>query len=153
MRLLRESPWYAEANRTRVLTAAGVCIVLTAIIDGFITPTIGLGVLFLFPLILLSGFLARWQIVIVAAVGSVVRELLASSPRADWPPRVAFAFMVFTFVGFFISETVVYRRAARKHFADSNTKPTCVIKPKNSWRSSSIPARQALSRWRRMERS
>ncbi len=116
---LRQTPWYAEGNRNRVLIAGTVALLIAALIDKFLTPIFGLGVLYFFPIMLLSAFLARWQIVLLACLGAVLREVFwPFSTGAERWPRIAFAFLVFAFVGLFVSETVAYRRAARQHVAE-----------------------------------
>ncbi len=116
---LRQSPWYAEANRNRVLMAGTLFLAIAVVIDKSLTPTVGLGVLYFLPIMLLSAFLVRWQILLLSFVGAVLREAFwpVSTGAERWP-RVVFAFLVFAFVGFFVSETVDYRRAARKHVAE-----------------------------------
>src|SRR5574340_900859 len=113
MRLIRESPWYAEANRERLLAAAAILAVAIALVDWATVLSLGLGFLYFFPIVLAAAFLNRWQIVVVALICAVWREAFSNlSAGPERLPRMAFVFLAFLFVGFFVREMVIYRRAA-----------------------------------------
>jgi two-component system sensor kinase FixL len=119
MQFIRESPWYAEANRERLLATAALLIVVIGVVDWATVRSLGLGFLYFFPIVLASGFLSRWQIVVVALVCAVWREAFSYLPAGpERLPRVAFVFLAFVFVGFFVREMVIYRRAALQHLQE-----------------------------------
>ncbi|MGB2656207.1 MAG: hypothetical protein WAN62_20660, partial [Candidatus Acidiferrum sp.] len=66
---------YSEHNRKRFLVAAAILIVMIAVVDWQTKPFISIGFLYLFPILLVAGFLPRWQITVVALVCAVLQEL------------------------------------------------------------------------------
>jgi hypothetical protein len=54
---------YAAENRRRMVTVAGLLIALLAVVAWWATHQISLGFLYLFPIIILGGFLSRTQII------------------------------------------------------------------------------------------
>ena len=50
---------YAPANRTRLIVVAGLLIATIAAVDWATKPYISLGFLYLFPIMILGGFLSR----------------------------------------------------------------------------------------------
>ena len=65
---------YAPVKRTRMLVLAGVLMAANAAVDWWATRYISLGFLYLFPIIMVSGFLSRTHIVGVALVCAVLQE-------------------------------------------------------------------------------
>jgi PAS domain S-box-containing protein len=119
MKLRGQNPWYAEANRARCLTFATVLITVIAVVDWFTIPTLGLGFLYFFPLLLASAFLSRWQILSLALVCAALREMFAYFPPGPemWL-RIVFVYVAYAVVGILIRDMVVYRRAALRHLRD-----------------------------------
>jgi hypothetical protein len=72
---------YSEGNRRRFLITAAVAVVAIAIVDWRTKPFISIGFLYLFPILLVAGFLRRWQIIFVALVCSVLQELFTHPVR------------------------------------------------------------------------
>src|SRR5215472_3240303 len=108
------SPFYAPAQGKRLLVISIVLIALIALVDWRIQPYISLGFLYLFPVMILSGFLSRPQIFAVALACAVL-------DFTNLPKPVSFVHLLFSSAGFvgtglFVSEFVRNRRVmTRKH--------------------------------------
>jgi glucose uptake protein GlcU len=50
---------YAPASRTKLLVSAGLLITVIALVDWLTKPYISIGFLYLFPIMLIAGFLTR----------------------------------------------------------------------------------------------
>lgn len=110
--------WYAPERRTRSLVFAFSAIVAIAVTDYFVKPNIGLGWLYLFPLLVAAGFVARPPIIGISFVCAVLRE--AFSPfhhNIDSIPRTAMVWLAFSGVGLFLREVVLNRQQTMEHIA------------------------------------
>lgn len=108
---------YAHRNRRKLLAAAALLFILIAFIDWRIEPYISLGFLYLFPIMLMAGFLSRTQIICVGLVCAVLDFTNLPKER----PIVHFLFSSAGFMGtgLFVSEFVRNRRMlTRKHLGD-----------------------------------
>src|SRR5260370_31132117 len=94
---------FAPANRTRLLIVAGLMIVVIAIIDWLTKPYISLGFLYLFPIIIVGGFLTRTQTVGVALVCAVLQELFSNLPETEAIPRLVLSSLDLSGTGLFIT--------------------------------------------------
>src|SRR5260221_6985524 len=74
---------YSKGNRKRFLLAAAILIVAIAFVDWRTKPFISIGFLYLFRILLVAGFLPRWQISIVALVCAVLQELFSELPSNE----------------------------------------------------------------------
>lgn len=106
---------YAPANRMRMLVVATVLTVAIAAVDWWATHYISLGFLYLFPIIIVGGFLSRPQIVGVALVCAVLQELFSNLPENEAVVRLVFSSAGFVGTGLLISEMVRNRRIVLKH--------------------------------------
>ena len=106
---------YVPANRTRMVTAALFLIAAIAAIDWWATHYISLGFLYLFPIIILGGFLSRTQIIAVALVCAVLQEAFSNLPESEAVIRLLFSSAGFVGTGLFISEMIRNRRIMLKH--------------------------------------
>lgn len=92
---------------------------LIASLDCLILPAVPLGILYLLPIILVSGSLTRWQTVLVAVVCTFLRERLGPFPLdADAPARMATGFLVFVGAGLFVGELVRNRLLVVEHLRE-----------------------------------
>ncbi len=82
---------YSRKNRTLFLIAAALLIVLVATIDWLTKPYISIGFLYLFPIMLVAGFLPRWQIVAIALVCAILQELFSELPSSEAITRLVMA--------------------------------------------------------------
>jgi two-component system, LuxR family, sensor kinase FixL len=106
---------YAPANRTRMVVVAVLLIAAIAAVDWWATHYISLGFLYLFPIIILGGFLSRTQIVVAALVCAVLQEAFGNLPESEAVTRLLFSSAGFVGTGLFISEMIRNRRIVLKH--------------------------------------
>ena len=106
---------YAPANRMRMLVVATFLTAVIAVVDWWATHYISLGFLYLFPIIIVGGFLSRPQIVGVALVCAVLQEPFSNLPENEAVVRLLFSSAGFVGTGLFISEMVRNRRIVLKH--------------------------------------
>jgi two-component system, LuxR family, sensor kinase FixL len=109
---------YAPENRRRMVAVAGLLIALIAVVDWWATHYISLGFLYLFPIIIVGGFLSRTQIVGVALVCAILQEAFSNLPENEAVTRLIFSSAGFVGTGLFISEIVRNRRIVLKHSAE-----------------------------------
>ena len=112
---------YSGKNRTPFLIAAALVIALIATIDWLTKPYISIGFLYLFPIMLIAGFLARWQIVLVALVCAVLQELFSELPSGEAITRLLMASAGFVGTGLFVSEIIRSRQTALEHVEEIET--------------------------------
>jgi len=105
---------YAPANRTKLLVAAGLLGTTIAAIDWWTEPYISLGFLYLFPIMIVGGFLSRKMIIVISLVCAVLD--FSNLPKNETPVHIVFSAAGFIGTGLFISELIRNRRiTARKH--------------------------------------
>jgi two-component system, LuxR family, sensor kinase FixL len=112
---------YTRKNRTPFLFTAAFLIVLIATIDWFTKPYISIGFLYLFPIMLIAGFLPRWQITVVALICAVLQELFSELPSNDAITRLVMASAGFVGTGLFVSEIIRSRYIALEHLDEVQT--------------------------------
>ncbi len=106
---------YAPANRTKMVVVATFLIAGIAAIDWWAIHYISLGFLYLFPIIILGGFLSRTQIIGVALVCAVLQEAFSNLPESEAVSRLLFSSAGFVGTGLFISEMIRNRRIVLQH--------------------------------------
>lgn len=106
---------YAASNRTKFLVVAALMIVALAVIDWRTPSYISLGFLYLFPIMLVSGYLTKTQIVVVALICTALQELFSNLPGSEAIPRLVMTSIGFVGTGFFISELMRNRRIVLSH--------------------------------------
>ena len=111
--------WYAPERRARSLAIAFTGILAIAIVDYFVKATIGIGVLYVFPLLVAAGFLSRGQIVSISLLCELLREAFgpATHPIEQALPRVAISWIGFAGVTLIMRELVLSRRETAEHVA------------------------------------
>jgi two-component system, LuxR family, sensor kinase FixL len=112
---------YSEKNRKRFLVAAAVLVVAIAVMDWGTKPFISIGFLYLFPILLVAGFLPRWQIIFVALVCAVLQELFSELPSNEAITRLLMASAGFVGTGLFVSEIIRNRQATLNHLVELET--------------------------------
>jgi two-component system, LuxR family, sensor kinase FixL len=104
-----ESIWDKQ-SRTLMLLISGVAILVTALVDWWTEPYVSLGFLYLFPVMLMAGFLPRW-LVVVAGVGcALLSEIFSALPPEGAYIRLSFETLAITGCGLFVGELVRNRR-------------------------------------------
>jgi two-component system sensor kinase FixL len=106
---------YAPANRQKFLAFATLMIIAIAIIDWRVPSYISLGFLYLFPIMLASGYLTKTQIALVALACTALQELFSNLPGSEAIPRLVMTSIGFVGTGFFISELMRNRRIVLSH--------------------------------------
>lgn len=109
---------YSESNRRKNLLLAAAFIVVIAIIDWRTKPYLSLGFLYLFPIMLVAGFLTRWQIVGLSLLCSALQEIFSNLPPGAAIPRLAMVTVGYIGTGLFISELLSKRRLVAQHVQD-----------------------------------
>jgi two-component system, LuxR family, sensor kinase FixL len=109
---------YSESNRRRNLLIATAVVAVIAIVDWRTKPYISLGFLYLFPIMLVAGFLNRWQIVGVSLLCSALQEVFSELPTSAAIPRLIMVTVGYIGTGFFVSELVSKRRLTAQHVED-----------------------------------
>lgn len=112
---------YSRGNRTPLLITAAFLITVIAIVDWLTKPYISIGFLYLFPIMLVAGFLRRWQIVVVALVCAVLQELFSELPSSEAITRMLMASAGFVGTGLFVSEMIRSRQMALEHVEEVET--------------------------------
>jgi len=112
---------YSRKNRPLFLTAATLLIFAIAMADWLTKPYISIGFLYLFPIMLIAGFLARWQIVAIALVCAVLQELFSELPSGEAITRLLMASAGFVGTGLFVSEIFRSRQMALGHLTEVET--------------------------------
>jgi len=112
---------YTRENRTPFLLIAALLIVVIATIDWLTKPYISIGFLYLFPIMLIAGFLPRWQITVVALICAVLQELFSELPSNEAITRLVMASVGFIGTGLFVSEIIRSRRLALEHLEEVET--------------------------------
>jgi two-component system sensor kinase FixL len=118
---MKFSSIYSEDNRKRFLVAAAILIVVIAVVDWQTKPYISIGFLYLFPILLVAGFLPRWQITVVALVCAVLQELFSELPSNEAITRLLMASAGFVGTGLFVSEIIRNRQMALDHLKEVET--------------------------------
>jgi len=106
---------YAPVNRTRMLVIAYFLIAAIAAVDWWATHYISLGFLYLFPIIVVGGFLSRTSIIGVALLCAILQEAFSNLPENEAVIRLLFSSAGFVGTGLFISEMIRNRRIVLKH--------------------------------------
>jgi two-component system sensor kinase FixL len=106
---------YAPANRTKLIVVAALLVTAIAGVDWATKPYISLGFLYLFPIMILGGFLSRVQIVGIALVCAVLQEAFSNLPANEAVVRLLLSSAGFVGTGLFISELIRNRRIVMTH--------------------------------------
>jgi len=106
---------YSPANRTRLLITAGILVSAIAALDWATKPYFSLGFLYLFPIIIVGGFLSRTQIVVAALACAVLQEAFSNLPENEALVRLILSSVGFIGTGLLVSELIRNRRIVLKH--------------------------------------
>jgi len=109
---------YLEANRTKLLVIAGLSVTAIAVVDWLTKPYISLGFLYLFPIMIVGGYLSRKQIIGIALVCAYLQEAFSDLPGNEALVRLVFSSAGFIGTGLFISELLRNRRIVLKHIEE-----------------------------------
>jgi two-component system sensor kinase FixL len=108
--MLRLESIWDKNNRTLMLLLSGAAICLTALVDWWTKPYVSLGFLYLFPVMLMAGFVPRWLVVATGAGCAILSEIFSSLPPEGGYIRLSFETLAITGCGLFVGELVRNRR-------------------------------------------
>jgi len=106
---------FVPANRPMLLTVAALLIAAIAVTDWLTKPYISLGFLYLFPIIIVGGFLTRWQTIGVALLCTILQEAFSNLPENEAIFRLVLSSIGFSGTGLFVSELLKNRRIVLEH--------------------------------------
>jgi two-component system sensor kinase FixL len=106
--MLRLERVWEERNRTPVLLASAAITLAIAVVDWWTMPYVALGLLYLFPIMLVAGFLPRWSVAVIGVVCAVLAEVFSSLPRSSI--RFSFESLALVGCGLFVAELSRNRR-------------------------------------------
>jgi two-component system, LuxR family, sensor kinase FixL len=106
---------FVPKNRTALLALAALLVTAIAIADWLTKPYISLGFLYLFPIIIVGGFLSRWQTIAVALVCTILQEVFSNLPENEAIFRLLLSAIGFSGTGLFVSELLNNRRTVLEH--------------------------------------
>src|ERR1700737_2132163 len=106
---------FAPANRTILLVMAVLLIAAIAVADWMTKPYVSLGFLYLFPIILVGGFLSRSRTIGVALVCAVLQEAFSNLPESEAIFRLLLSSAGFSGTGLFVSVFLRNRRMFLQH--------------------------------------
>ncbi len=100
-------------SQRQPILIAGLLTTAIALLDWRVQPNISLGYLYIFPVLIAAGHLARWETVLLAAACASLREAFAPFPWGpEAVPRMALVMTAFAGAGLFVSEVARNRRLA-----------------------------------------
>jgi two-component system, LuxR family, sensor kinase FixL len=107
---------YSAERRSKVVAASAAGIAVIALADWLVIGNVSLGFLYLFPILLVSGLLDRFEVLLLAALCSLLREAFSSF---SWDPgflaRISMVAAAFGSSGLFARELVQNRQRALEH--------------------------------------
>jgi PAS domain S-box-containing protein len=109
---------YTRMDRRLLILAGTVLIAAIAFTDWFTQPYISIGFLYLFPIILISGILNRWQIVCVALGCAILQEVFSNLPSSEAIVRLILSSAGFVGTGLFVFESARNRRIVMQHLEE-----------------------------------
>jgi PAS domain S-box-containing protein len=110
---LPERLW-EPSNRVPVLLASAMAIILIAFADWLTKPYVSLGFLYLFPIMLVAGFLPRRALLALGMFCAALSEAFSSLDPAWRVSRFCFEALALTGSGLFVSELLRNRKLNQK---------------------------------------
>ena len=109
---------YSQKNRRRSIVIALTMTAVIAVIDWWITPYIAIGFLYLFPIILISGFVQRRTIFVFALLCAGLQEAFSNLPASDEFTRLVLSLAGFAGTGLFVQAMTRNRQMTLEHLAE-----------------------------------
>lgn len=109
---------YSRTNRKILLLTALLLTCLFASVDWYTKPYISIGFLYLFPMMLISGILRRWQIVFIALAYATLQEFFSNLPLESAIARLILSWAGFAGTGLFLAELLRNRRIVLFHLEE-----------------------------------
>ena len=118
-----------EGNRALVLSISAILVAIIAVVDWWTPSFVSLGFLYLFPIMLASGFLPRWAITLLGIVAAILSQAFSSLDRSF--VRLGFEALALGGCGLFVSELIRNRQLSLRTEARLNglveTSPAAII--------------------------
>ena len=96
---------YSRTNRLRVVAAGVAMMAIVAFVDLGWLHVAALGYLYIIPLVVIAGFLKRWQVLILAVVSALLREAERQQPwSSDHLARTGLVAIAFAGAALFVRE-------------------------------------------------
>ena len=108
--MLRFEGIWDERNRNRVLAISAALILAIAALDWWTKLYLSLGFVYLFPIMLMAGFLPRWAIILLGASCASLTELFSSLGSSGSLIRLGFVTLALAGCGLFAAELIRNRR-------------------------------------------
>ncbi len=130
---------FVPGNRRVLLVVAALLITAIAVTDWLTKPYISLGFLYLFPIIIVGGFLSRTPTIGVALVCAVLQEAFSNLPENEAIFRLVLSSIGFSGTGLFVSELLKSWSTSKNWRPKSSCGATRKISCKFLWRA--VPRR------------
>jgi two-component system, LuxR family, sensor kinase FixL len=101
---------WERRNRVPILLASGAVVLAIAVVDWWTKPYFSLGFLYLFPIMLVAGYLPRWAIVLLGLACALLSERFSNLDPSDANIRLGFETLALCGCGLLISEVLRNRR-------------------------------------------
>lgn len=122
MNTARQPSPYSAPNRRRAYLMTGLGVWAIALADKFLVPSISLGFLYLFPIILATGFMARWQTVPFSILCALLAELGQAAPFSGAVyVRLVIIVSTFSVAGLFAAQMGYNRRRLETQLSELGT--------------------------------
>jgi two-component system cell cycle sensor histidine kinase/response regulator CckA len=96
---------YSRTNRLRVVVAAVAMMAAVTFLDLALVHVTVLGYLYIIPLVVVAGFLKRWQVLILAVASAFLREIGRQQPwSSDHLARTGLVAIAFAGAALFVRE-------------------------------------------------
>jgi two-component system sensor kinase FixL len=109
---------YSARTRRAFLATATLLVAVIAAVDWYTEPYVSIGFLYLFPIMLVAGYLRRWQTIALALLCSVLQESFSNLPSADSLTRLVLSSVGFVGTGLLIAELLRNRRITQQHLEE-----------------------------------
>ena len=100
---------WERRNRTAVLLASGIIVLIIAVVDWWTKPYFSLGFLYLFPMMLAAGFLPRWATVLLGVGCALLSERFSNLDPSDANIRLGFEALALCGCGLLTAEVLLNR--------------------------------------------
>jgi two-component system, LuxR family, sensor kinase FixL len=115
-------------RRTRTVNLSFLAIAIIALVDWSVKPNIGLGFLYLFPILVVAGYLSRPQIVATTLICALLRELFSPAQHdLGSIPRTVLLWVGFSAVGLFMRESRLREDAQHQLHALIESSPAAIL--------------------------
>jgi PAS domain S-box-containing protein len=111
--------WYSERNRYLFLAIAGLLVLAIALADARVESNVGLGFLYLLPILLASPFLRRWHVLLLAMLCALLREAFGPFGHGvESLPRLVNVGIAFLATGIVVQEITRRRQMVQQHLQE-----------------------------------